>query len=164
MSHLPLKYMQVLQKCIFVRVADMPGNDSDIKKSNQNTKLKENSLRSVFTISKGRVGGGGGAWSRQLLLRSAVCFTGVRLRLRAKAKNMKYQPTFGSRAALRRQRLQDLSLFGRLPEGEPDWFPPSLLSFTVPAGSGVGSGTTPWGALSRTVKSAGGKSSSSVLL
>lgn len=52
--------------------------------------------------------------------------------------------------------LWDLSLFGRLPEGEPDWFPGSLLSFRVIAGSEVGIGLTAWGALSRTVKSAGG--------
>lgn len=60
--------------------------------------------------------------------------------------------------------LQDLSLFGTLPDGEPDWFPGSLLSFGVTAGREVGGGTSAWGELSRTVKSAGGKSRSTMLI
>lgn len=60
--------------------------------------------------------------------------------------------------------LQDLSLFGTLPEGEPDWLPGSLLSFGVTAGREVGGGTSAWGELSRTVKSAGGKSRPTMLI
>lgn len=80
-----------------------------------------------------------------------------------KPQNAQTPADISQQTALRRQRLQDLSLFGTLPEGEPDWFPGSLLSFRVTAGSEVGSGMAAWGALSRTVKSAGGKIKSTML-
>lgn len=49
---------------------------------------------------------------------------------------------FDSKLAIKCKRFQDLSLLGRLPEGEPDWFPKSLLSFRVTAGSEGASRTT----------------------
>lgn len=126
--------------------------------------LVEYSFRNASTISNGRVGGGGGARSLQQLLRSAVHLAGLRLRLRARQKmtgrtqNKIFKTPgkmFHGKNSHGARALPDLSLFGTLPAGEPDWFTGSLLSFGVTAGREVGVGTSAWGELSRTVKSAG---------